>query len=150
MSDRIVLTVNGKVLLDTGAGAPVIPDITSPVVPTPAPPAQPSQPVGGTGVLQYSGGWVRHPGGNAVYSMPAVGAGQEVEVSVSAGWELILLTIRDPGGNPVLNKWTGLPVDHLRLETGYGNPSFIATIAGDYTVELDGGGSLTTVNHWRR
>lgn len=122
------------------------PALPGPVVGAPAPPA-PSAPA--AGVLSINGVYVRHTTGHAIYPLPGILAGQEVSISVSAGWGLVLLTVREPGGAPVRSKWTGLPIDHLRLEGGYGDQTFRALVGGDYTVEVEGGGSMTTVNSWR-
>jgi hypothetical protein len=104
-------------------------------------------------VLEAPGGHpIRDAGGDKLYNMPGVRAGETIEVSVQGGFSNettgVIVTIRDQAGTIVKNSRNGLGPE--LLFGGYGIIVFVAPTSGNYTVEMHGGGSLTTLNHWRR
>lgn len=109
-----------------------------------------AKPVTRQTALVGDGGPVEHTTKHGVYQMPDVRAGQSIELEISRGYEPIYVAIRDYRGIAVVDLVGRVWDEKAALPTGAGNIRFVAPVAGNYTVELTGGGDLTTLNHWRR
>jgi len=132
---RIVLIVDGQILLDTGAGSPVItPTFPPDVIPAPLSPYGPTPILGGL----LPGHGERFLAGKSRFEIRDLQAGTELELSVSDSNGSIRVRVIAPSGG-VLDEW---------VAPNLGTRRYSIVFPGTYTVEIDAD-APGKISHWR-